>query len=309
MSSHVDKPVAVYGALAANLLIAVAKFFVATISGSSAMFSEGIHSIVDSGNELLLLLGVKRSRLPPDAMHPYGHGKELYFWSLIVALLIFAIGGGMSIFEGVRRLWSERELEDFGWVVAVLGFAFVFEGSSFVIAMRHLYREDARGSFWQKIEDSKDPTIYNVVVEDAAALAGIIVAFVGVLIGHLTGSHVPDAIAAIAIGVLLACVAVFLARESQKLLIGESAETELLAGIHELALADDAVARIGPPLTMQLGPEDVLLNLEIQFRPDVASQDLAGIIDRLETRIRKKYPEVRRVFIEATSFAPLGQKQ
>lgn len=307
MGSHLEKPVALYGALAANLAIAVAKFVVAGVSGSSALLSEGIHSVVDTGNELLLMLGAKRSRRPPDDIHPYGYGKELYFWSLIVALLIFAVGGGMSAYEGISRLRRDAPASHFGWTVVVLAIAFVFEGGSFAIALRELRKVRRDGSILDAVRGSKDPTVYTVVVEDFAALLGLAVAFVGVLIGHLTGSSLPDAVASITIGTILAAVAVFLARESRGLLVGERASAELVAAVRRLTEADDAVAHVARPLTMQLGPEEVLVNLEIQFRPDVATRDVGAVIDRIEERIRRARPEVRRIFIEAASLVPLGR--
>lgn len=303
MSSRA-KPIVLYGALAANLIIAAAKFIAASISGSSALLSEGIHSVVDSGNELLLLLGLRQSRRPPDEAHPFGHGKELYFWSLIVALLIFSIGGGMSVYEGMRHLFRGGRVGALGESIAVLAVAFVFEGASFAIAVRKLRRTSRDAPLWKAVEASKDPSVYTVVVEDGAALIGLIIAFAGVLLGHVTGSHVPDSVAAILIGVLLASVAIFLARESKRLLVGESASPELVEGIRALTEEDDAVARAAPPLTMHLAPDEVLVNLEIEFRRGIAAEDAARVIDRLERRIRSTYPEVRRIFIEAAALLP-----
>ncbi|MFL6195656.1 MAG: cation diffusion facilitator family transporter [Thermoanaerobaculia bacterium] len=296
-----EKPLAIYGAMGANLLIAVTKFVAAGITGSSAMLSEGIHSLVDTGNQLLLLLGIKRSKRPPDAGHPFGHGKELYFWSLIVAVVLFGVGGGMSIYEGITHILHPNPLEDPTWNYAVLGLAFLFEGVSWVIALKALRPQLGGKGLWKGLRTSKDPSIVTVFFEDSAALAGLVLAFLGVFLGHLLESPVADGVASIAIGLLLAAVAAFLVRESRGLLLGESADPRTVEGIRRIVAADPAVAGSKPPLTMHLGPEEVLLNLELDFRPEISPAGITEAINRLEREIHRQHPEIKRIFIEARS--------
>jgi cation diffusion facilitator family transporter len=297
--AHSEKPIAVYGALAANLAIAVTKFGVAAVTGSSAMLSEAVHSTVDTGNQLLLLLGIRRSRRPADERHPYGHGKELYFWSLIVAVLIFALGGGVSAYEGVVHVLSPRPARDPFWNYVVLGVSLVFETISFVIAFRE-FRPTMRGrSFWTALRESKDPTQYTVLAEDAAAIAGLVIAFVGVSLSDLLHAPVWDAAASIAIGVVLAAVAAFLVVESRGLLVGEAVDQETVTSVRGILESDPAVARVVRLLTMQLGPDQSLLNLNVSFASSISAHELPDVIDRLERRIVSTCPTVRYVLIEA----------
>jgi cation diffusion facilitator family transporter len=299
--AHEEKPLAIYGALGANLLIAVTKFIAAGFTGSSAMLSEGIHSVVDTGNEVLLLLGLKKSRKPPDAGHPFGHGKELYFWSLIVAVALFGVGGGMSVYEGITHLQHPHALESLAWSYAVLGAAFVFETVSWIIAVRALLPEIREEGLWQAVRTSKDPSVVTVLFEDSAALAGLVVAFLGVFLGHQLDSPYADGIASIVIGVILAAVALFLVYQSKGLLLGESADPEVVADIHALARSIPAVADVQCPLTMHFGPDEVLLNLAIDFRPDVTAAQITEAIEHLEHDVRERHPEISRIFIEAKS--------
>lgn len=296
-----EKPLAIYGALGANLLIAVTKFIAAGVTGSSAMLSEGIHSVVDTGNEVLLLLGLKKSQKPADARHPFGHGKELYFWSLIVAVALFGVGGGMSVYEGITHLQHPRALEGLAWSYGVLGAAFVFELVSWVIAVRGLLPEIRKEGFWQAMRTSKDPSVVTVLFEDSAALAGLVVAFLGVFLGHRLHNPYADGIASIVIGAILAGVSLFLAYESKGLLLGESAGPEVVEDIQSLARAIPAVVDVQRPLTMHFGPDEVLVNLEIDFRPDATAADITTAIERLEKEVRERHPEVGRIFIEAKS--------
>ncbi|HKI06400.1 MAG TPA: cation diffusion facilitator family transporter [Thermoanaerobaculia bacterium] len=306
-SGHHDKPLAIYGAMGANLLIAITKFVAAGLSGSSAMLSEGIHSTVDTGNQLLLLLGLKKSRKPPDTSHPFGHGKELYFWSLIVAVALFGIGGGMSAYEGITHLLHPHPLEDPTWNYVVLGLAFVFEGVSWAIAFKELRPKVGKEGLWKTLRSSKDPSIVTVFFEDSAALAGLIVAFLGVLLGHRWNSPYADGIASIVIGVILAGVAVILVYESKGLLLGESTDPATVEDIRAMARALPAVADVKCPLTMHFGPEEVLLNLEIDFRPGLPPGEVTQAINRLEQEIREKHPEINRIFIEARALQPFVQ--
>jgi cation diffusion facilitator family transporter len=294
-----ERSFTILGALAANLVIAAAKFAAAAVTGSSAMISVGIHSLVDTGNQLLLLLGIRRSRRPADASHPFGHGKELYFWSLIVAMLLFGVGGGMSIYEGISHLLRPRPLDSPFWSYSSLAVAFVFEGISWLLAMRQLRPQFRARGVWTTLHTSKDPSILILFFEDSAALVGLAVAFLGIFLGHRWQTPVPDAIASIAIGLLLSGVASLLVSESKGLLLGESASPETLASLREIVCADPAVAKAGDPLTMHLSPEEVLLNLQLDFRPGLAPGQITESVHRLEAEIRRRHPEIQRIFIEA----------
>lgn len=293
----------IYAAMIANFAIAIIKFIAASFTGSSAMLSEGIHSVVDTGNELLLLLGLRLSKKPADDSHPFGYGQELYFWTLIVALFIFAIGGGMSIYEGVNHLRHPEPLSDPFWNYAVLGTAVIFEGYSWNVALQEFLASKEDGDFWQAIRASKDPTIFTILFEDSAALIGLLVAFLGVFCGHLFNNLYLDGVASIAIGVILAGVAILLAYESKGLLIGEGANAETVANIRKLILDDPAVKKVIRVLTLHFGPQEILLNLEIQFTKQLSTEELAIAVERLETTIRSQHPEVQNIFIEAKSIA------
>jgi cation diffusion facilitator family transporter len=284
--------------MAANVLIAVTKFVAAGFTGSSAMLSEGIHSVVDTGNQVLLLLGMSRSRKPPDETHPFGHGKELYFWSLIVAVALFGIGGGMSIYEGIGHLRNPHPLEDPRWGYGVLGACFLFEGVSWIVAFRALRTKVSRHGFWRAVHRSKDPSVITVLFEDSAALAGLVIAFAGLFLSHHFQRPAFDGLASIAIGLLLAVVALFLAYESKGLLVGESAQPEVVQSIRELASAVPAIEKVRTLLTMHLGPEEVLLNLEVDMKPGLSVGDAAEAIRRLEQDIRARHPEIQRIFVE-----------
>ncbi len=297
-----ERPITVYAALAANLVIAAAKFIAAFISGSSAMLSEGIHSLTDTGNQLLLLLGIKRSGQPGDMMHPFGHGKELYFWSLIVAVLLFGLGGGLSIYEGISHLRHPALLENPFWSYVVLGIAFISEGTSLAIALRKFLRDKGSRSFWRALTISKDPPVYTVLAEDSAAIAGILVAFAGVLLSHQLKNPYLDGAASLLIGCILAVVAVFLAYEARGLLVGESTDPEAVGAIREIVEKDPQVARLRRLLTMQLAPRQVLLTMDISFQPRLTAEELAAVVDRLEKKIQERLPQVKHIFIEAESF-------
>jgi cation diffusion facilitator family transporter len=295
----------VFIAIAANLGIAVTKFVAAWFTRSSAMMSEGIHSLVDTGNQALLLLGIYRSQKPPDEAHPFGHGKELYFWSLIVAILLFGVGGGMAMYEGLIHILRPEELEDPSFAYIVLLVAAAFEGYSWLAALKTMQRQSGRQSIWRMIRTSKDPAVLTVLLEDSAALTGILVAFLGVYLGHRYENPYFDGAASIIIGLVLAMVALLLVFESKGLLLGESAVSATVAGIRRIVADDPNVRGVIAALTMHFGPKDVLLNLELQFDEALTAEELIGTIDRLEATIRKSYPEVTRIFIEA---APLSRR-
>ncbi|CAN98261.1 cation efflux protein [Sorangium cellulosum So ce56] len=293
--------IAIYGAIGANVAIAAVKFIAAAVTGSSAMLSEGVHSLVDTADGLLLLLGKRRSARPADADHPFGHGKELYFWTLIVALMIFAAGGGVSIYEGILHLSRPRPIEDPTWNYVVLGAAAMFEGTSLAISVHEFKKKDGQG-YLAAMRSSKDPTTFTIVLEDSAALAGLAIAFLGVWLGHRLGNPYFDGAASIGIGLVLAAVAIFLAQQSRGLLVGESADKDLLAAIRALAKADPGVAEVGRPMTMHFGPHDVLVVLCIEFDPALTASGVAEAIERIEARIRSQRPDVKHIYVEARSF-------
>lgn len=295
--------IAVYAALAGNLAIAVSKFVAAAFTGSSAMLSECIHSLVDTGNEGLLLFGMRQSKKPPDPMHRFGYGKELYFWTLIVAILIFAVGGGMSLYEGALHVVHPSPIENPVWNYSVLGLATVFEGMSWTVAYREFKARQGQRGMWEAVHVSKDLTVFTVLFEDSAALLGLLVAFLGVYLGRQFDNPYFDGGASIIIGVILATVAALLAYESKGLLIGEGVSPRVLKDICTLVNEDAAVEKVMRPLTMHFGPHEILLNLEIQFQRRLSAADLAAVVNRLEQRIRKRHPDITRIFIEARSFA------
>jgi cation diffusion facilitator family transporter len=292
---------AIFAAIGGNLAIAATKFVAAGFTGSSAMLSEGIHSLVDTGNGLLLLLGVRQSQKPPDATHPFGHGMELYFWSLIVAILIFALGGGMSVYEGVIHLTHPYHSPDPTWNYVVLGFAMVFESISFYFAIKAFRKEMGDQGVWQTVHASKDPTTFTILFEDTAALLGLLVALAGIFLGHQLNNPYLDGVASITIGVILGVVAGFLAYESKGLLIGEGVSPQTLESIRAIARAHPAVAELRKALTMHFGPHDVLLTLDIRFQKHLTASEIAAVIDELEKKIRDRHPEIKHIFIEAKS--------
>lgn len=292
-------PITIYGAIVANFIIAVAKFVAALFTGSSAMLSEGIHSVADTGNQLLLLHGVRRSRVPPDELHPFGHGKELYFWSLIVAIVLFGVGGGMSLYEGIIHLQHPVPIENPAWNYAVLGFGVVVEGAAWYIALREVLKVQSEDqSLWEAIRHSKDPALFTVLGEDTAALAGLIVAFVGVFLAHRLGMPALDGVASIIIGAILVIVASFLAYESRDLIIGESADRTLVEGVRAMLEDEAAVERVERLLTMHLGPRNVLVATEVQFDPQLSIPDVEAAMNRMEQKIHAEYPKVGQIFIE-----------
>jgi cation diffusion facilitator family transporter len=294
--------VTIYAAIAANVGIAVTKFIAAALTSSSAMLAEGIHSTVDTGDGLLLLLGAWLARRPADARHPFGHGKEVYFWTLIVGILIFAVGGGMSAYEGVRHLLHPHAPRRWGVNMAVIAAAFVFEGASFLVARRQVRRyrrqhRDARGLL-ASFRQTKDPGVFVVFLEDGAALAGLTIAAIGVTVGHLLATPLADGIASIAIGLLLAVVAVLLAAESRGLLIGESARSRVVTSIRELAARAPGVVRVERVLTMHFGPDEILVMLDVRLDPALDRASLARTSEDLERAIREAHPRVKYVCLE-----------
>jgi cation diffusion facilitator family transporter len=297
--------VTVYAAIAANVAIAVTKFVAAALGGSSALFSEGLHSVVDTGDGLLLLLGLHLSRRPATPRHPYGHGAEVYFWSTVVAMSIFGMGGGVSIYQGILQLEHPRELTGVLLGLGVLGVALVFEGTSWLVALRG-FRKARRGrGIWEAIKRSKDPTTFIVVLEDSAALLGLVVAAVGLVLAHWLRAPIFDAIASIVIGVLLVIVGIVLGRETWSLLLGESASREVIESIHALAKAQPGVRDARTPRTMHLGPELVHVDLDLAVEPSASAVDVSR---RIEAAVREKHPEIRHVSVRFPEWPP-GQPE
>ncbi|MFL9844478.1 cation diffusion facilitator family transporter [Flavobacterium rhizosphaerae] len=297
-----NSKIAIYGALAANLCIAVVKFIAASITGSSAMISEGIHSTVDSGNSLLLLLGIKRSKKPADNEHPFGHGKEIYFWSLIVAILVFSLGGGMSVYEGISHLQHPVEIGEPFWNYVVLFSSIAFEGSSLIYAVRQFNKSRGKLGFWEEVSMSKDPGLFAVIYEESAAIAGLLIALAGVFLGHYFNNPIYDAVASILIGLVLVIVAITMVRESKGLLVGESANSAIVKGIYTLVGSEPKVKALYFPLTMHLAPNEILLALDVEFQKDMTVDELFNTITDLEEKIKEKYPSVKKIYIEAKNF-------
>lgn len=296
MASQASRTV-VYAALAGNLAIAATKFVAAWFTGSSAMLSEAIHSLVDTSNQGLLLIGFRRAARPPTADHPFGHGMEIYFWGFVVALLVFSLGGALSIYEGIRRL-SEHEPMTSAWVnFAVLGAALIIESLSLRVAWRELRAQQPEGSWLSAVRGSKDPGIFAIFCEDAAALAGLSIALIGVSLAHFLEMPVFDAIASIAIGVLLVFVATFLARETLSLMTGESASVEVLADVRAVLDGDPRVASVDEILSMHLGPEEILVAIAIDFRDEMTSMEIEAAALELGEMLKRKQPAIARVYM------------
>ncbi len=292
----------VYAAIVANVAIAVSKFVAAALTGSAAMLAEAFHSSADTGNELLLLLGLKRSARPADDLHPFGHGRELYFWAFVVAISIFAVGGGVSIYEGITRLAHVHDLEDPTWNYAVLGVASFFEAYSWAVGFRELNRRRRPGeSLSRVVRRSKDPSVFTVFVEDTAGLAGLVIAFLGVFLAHRWNAPWLDASASILIGIVLVFAAGALALETGGLLVGEGVDEETLEDLRNIIGGDAAVRSVGKILTMQLAPDEVLLVADVSFEPQLGTAQLEQAIDRIERRIQGRHPSVKRIYFEAES--------
>jgi len=293
----------VLAALGGNLIIAVAKFFAAAYTGSAAMFSEAVHSLVDTGNQWLLLYGMKRAKRPADATHPFGYGMELYFWTFVVAVLVFALGAGLSIYEGVTHILHPNKLEDPTINYVVLGVAMVFGGAAWMVAYRAFSCNRGDMGLLAAVRHSKVPTVFTVLFEDSAAMLGLITAFLGIYFSRALDIPWLDGAASVMIVVILAVTAMLLAYESKGLLIGEAAGPEVVSGIRDLVHADSRIDNANEVLTMHLGPQDVLLNLSLDFAGHLTSDDVESAITNLEARIKEAHPEVTRVFIEAQNRA------
>ena len=289
----------IIAALIGNSLISVTKFVAASITGSSAMMSEGIHSLVDTGNQILLLYGMKRAAKPADDDFPFGYGKEIYFWSFIVAILIFALGGGISIYQGIQHVQHPEPIANALVNYIVLGLALVFEGAAWYFAFREFSRVKGRWGYLEAIQRAKDPSIFVVLFEDSAAMLGLLVAFAGVWLSQATGILIFDGIASIIIGLILLGTSVWLAYETKGLLIGESANQPVIRGIRDTLRGKANINYVNEVLTMHMGPDFILANISVDFDDSITAKQVEADIAAIDRSIKQEYPQIKRVFIEA----------
>lgn len=293
----------IFAALAGNTAIAVTKFAAALFTGSAAMMSEAIHSAVDTGNQILLLIGLKRAARPANEAHPFGHGLQLYFYTFVVAIMIFGLGAVISILHGIERIRAPAPIDN-PWVnYLVLGLAILFEGGSWWVALKAFNQDRAGRPLLLTVRESKDPTIFTVLFEDTAALTGLVIALVGVAASQAFQMPIIDGVASVAIGVVLAITAGFLAHESQSLLTGEAADPATRRGIAALAKAEAGVVGLNDIRTMHFGPTEILVALSLDFQDDLSAADVEATVARLEHAIRAAYPQAGRIYVEAQSLA------
>jgi len=288
----------VYAALAGNVAVAVTKLVAAVVTGSAAMFSESVHSVVDCGNEALLLYGYRRAARRPDLVHPLGFGRELYFWSFIVALMLFALGAGVSVYQGVHHVLAPEPIQHAAVSYAVLALSFVFEGASWIVAWRGFARIRGEVRFWTAFRQSKDPPSFMVLFEDTAALIGIVIAAAGIFAAQWFEQPVFDGIASILIGLVLAVVAILLAVESKSLLIGERATPALVEAICRLAQEQPGVVHANSALTAQLAPDQAMVALSIAFDPELKTAEIEVCVAAIESRVRDMHPNVVALFVK-----------
>jgi len=297
MAGHGSKKV-IFAALAGNSLIAVTKFGAAAYTGSSAMLSEAIHSLVDSGNQGLLLYGLKRSSKPADEDHPFGYGMELYFWTFVVAIMIFAVGAGVSIYEGIEKIHNPHPVSNAFISYIVLGAAFIFEAFAWYIAFKEFKLSKGQLGWMEAVRRSKDPSVFTVLFEDTAAMLGLIVAFVGIAMGEWLEMPVLDGVASVVIGIILAVTAAILAYECKGLLVGEAADPDVQRSVRAMARAQEGVEGVNELLTMHMGPHDVLLNISLDMENDLSATEVEAAVSSLEKQVKESHPEIKRVFVE-----------
>ena len=290
---------AILAAFAGNSLIAVTKFIAASYTGSSAMFSEGVHSVVDSGNQLLLLYGLRRSKKPADSKHPFGYGKEMYFWSFVVAILIFGLGAGICFYEGIHKISSPQPVTNPIINYLVLGIAIIIEAWTCWVAATEFKKSKGDYGWVEAIHISKDPALFTVLFEDTAALLGLLVALIALALSEYLNLPVLDAVASIIISIILAVTAGLLAFECKGLLTGEGASEQVTTGINQIIDDCPGIIHVNEVLTLHLGPQDVLLTISLDFEDNLSSGDVEEAISALESRIKGMFPDIRRVFIEA----------
>lgn len=293
----------VYAALFANLLIAVTKFAAAAFTGSSAMLSEAVHSLADTGNQVLLLYGARRAAKPPDERHPFGYGRELYFWSFVVAIVMFGVGAGVAFYEGLHRILNPHPSENVYLSYAVLIAALLFETASFVVAIREFRHEKGSLGYFQAAHVSKDPQIFVVLFEDAAALLGLAIALAATVLSEVLAMPVIDGVGSLAIALLLALVAGFLAAETKSLLIGEATDAQTLRDIKQIITVHPAVTRLNRLWSTHLGPGEVLIAASIDFEDSLRGDQIEAATAELEREIKRRHPEVRHFFVEVKEIA------
>ena len=290
--------IVVYAALFGNLSIALVKFIAAYITNSSAMLSEAVHSVVDTLNEILLLYGLKKSQQPANYQHPFGYGRELYFWAFIVALLVFALGSVVSIYQGIQHILHPEAIESPMVNYAVLGFAILCEGTSWFIALKTFKKTKGKMSYFEAFRRSKDPTTFTVLFEDSAALIGLLIALVGIFCAHQLSLPVLDGVASVLIGIVLAISALLLARETKGLLMGETADPKLRHNVLQVAQEDDAVYSANGVLTEQMGAHQVIASLSLEFKDSLTSDDIEACVNRIEAKIKSIHPEIVALFVK-----------
>ncbi len=298
----------IYAALAGNTLIALTKFAAAMISGSSAMFSEGIHSLVDTGNQILLLFGIKQSHKPANDRFPFGHGKEIYFWSFVVAIMIFGVGAGVSLVKGYQQVRHPHAMENPVLNYIVLGMAMAFEGAAWYFALVEFTKAKGKWGYIEAVHKGKDPSIFVVLFEDSAAMLGLLVAFLGIFLSQLTGWHFIDGLASMMIGLILAGTAGWLAYETKGLLIGESANQWIVQGIREIVDGMASIEAINEVLTMHMGPEFILVTISVDFADRLTASEIETTIASLDSDIKNQFPTVKRIYIEAESRSKKAEK-
>jgi len=298
-----DSKKVIYAALVGNAAIAVTKFGASVYTGSSAMLSEAIHSLVDTGNQVLLLWGLRKAKRPPDEHFPYGYGKEIYFYSFVVAIMIFAVGAGVSIYEGIKHLQHPREMTSPIVNYVVLGLAMIFEGAAWTFAWIGFRKSKGKLGTLEAVRHGKDPTLFVVLFEDSAAMLGLVVAMIGIALVQITGNPYFDGAASVTIGLILGAVAVWLAWETHGLLIGEAAAKPVRDEIARIVMAQSGIKHMNELLTMHVGPEAILVTMSVDFEDGLPSEAVERTIAKLNREIHDAFPEVSRVFIEAESYS------
>ena len=289
----------IFAALTGNFLIALTKFIAFFVTKSSAMLSEGVHSVVDTGNQILLLYGLRKAQKPADEQFPFGHGKEVYFWGFIVAIMIFTVGAGVSIYKGVHHLLHPTTIQNPTLNYIVLACAMLFEGAAWYFALTEFTKTKGKWGYLEAVHRGKDPSMFVVLFEDSAAMLGIVVAFLGILLSQITGNPYYDGVASVIIGLILAGTAAWLAYEIKGLLIGESARPEIVKGVKEIAKSYPKIKHVNEILTLHMGPDFILLNLSVDFADSLLAGDLEDTISRLDRQIKQAYPKIKRIFVEA----------
>lgn len=292
----------IYAALIGNAAIAASKFAASAITGSSAMLSEAIHSVVDTGNQVLLLVGVRRSGRTPDEEHPFGYGLQLYFWAFVVAIIIFGLGGGFSIHEGIQKIRHPHELESVWINYVVLTLGILIEGAVWRVAFKEFRKTKGRQSWIRAVRTSKDPMVFTVLFEDSAAMLGLVTAMIGIFLSDALDMPVLDGVASVIIGLILVVTASFLAYECQGLLTGEAVRPKTRESLKAIAAAAPGVRCVNELLTMHFGPQDVLVAISLDFADDISSRDVEATVTAIERKMKAAHPEVKRIFIEAQSF-------